>query len=91
MKTKVVNVHKEPYDVCIMRPSILGNPYMIGRDGTREEVIAKHKKYFHAKMLSGDAIFINAVLDLKGLRIGCCCAPKPCHGDNYVEYFEGGK
>ena len=50
MKTKVVNVHKEPYDVSIMRPSIYGNPYVIGSDGTREEVIEKFKKYFEQRI-----------------------------------------
>lgn len=87
MKTKVVNVHKEPYDVSIMRPSIYGNPYVIGSDGTREEVIEKFKKYFEQR-IHDDLIYLQAVMELAGKKIGCCCAPLPCHGDVYVEFIE---
>lgn len=90
MKTRVVNVHKEPYDVCIMRPSILGNRYIIGRDGTREVVILKHRNYMYNR-IQWDKNYLAAILALKGLKIGCGCAPEPCHGDNYVEYLEGEK
>lgn len=88
MKTKVVNVHKEPCDVCIMRPSILANRFEIGKDGTREEVIAKHKEYMYQR-IEHDTEFMLAIFALQGKRIGCCCAPLPCHGDNYVEFLEG--
>lgn len=87
MKTKVVNVHREPYDVCIMRPSIYGNHYVIGRDGTREEVIAKFKIYFYNR-IKWDKAYLAAVEKLQSKRIGCCCAPEPCHGDIYVKYLE---
>jgi len=42
---KVVNKYKEPYTVYIGRPSIFGNPFQIGKDGTREEVIGKYATY----------------------------------------------
>ena len=87
MKTKVVNVYKEPYDICIMRPNILGNPFMIGRDGSREEVIIKHKEYM-LNRIKWNKQYLNAVLNLKGKKIGCCCTPLACHGDNYVEFLE---
>lgn len=90
MKTRVVNIYKEPYDVSIMRPSMLGNPYVIGRDGTREEVIAKFRVYFYRR-IHDDIVYCQAVGELRGLKIGCCCAPMPCHGDIYVEYLEGRK
>ena len=32
-----------PNSVYIGRPSIWGNPYAIGRDGTRDDVIAKYE------------------------------------------------
>ena len=86
MKTRVVNVHKEPCDICIMRPSIYGNPFIIGRDGTREEVIAKFRIYFR-KRIHNDMIYLTAIGELRGKKIGCCCAPKLCHGDIYVEFF----
>ena len=42
-KTRVVNCKKEPYDVYIGRPSKWGNPFKIGRDGSRQEVILNIK------------------------------------------------
>lgn len=38
MKCKVVHCKKSKYDVYIGRPSIWGNPFTIGKDGTRKEV-----------------------------------------------------
>jgi hypothetical protein len=32
---EVVNKYKEPFDIYIGRGSIWGNPYVIGKDGTR--------------------------------------------------------
>ena len=37
----VVHCKKEPYDIYVGRPSKWGNPFRIGKDGTREEVIKK--------------------------------------------------
>lgn len=42
---RVVHCKKEPYDVYIGRPSKWGNPFVIGKDGTREEVIAKYAEW----------------------------------------------
>jgi len=74
--TKVVHCKKEPYDIYIGRPSKWGNPFMIGRDGNREEVIEKYKDYFWSRR---DLIF--AVDELKDKTLGCWCKPKACHGD----------
>ena len=45
METKVVNKYKESYDVYIGRGSIWGNPFIIGKDGDRDEVIKKYEDY----------------------------------------------
>lgn len=87
MRTKVVNVHKEPFDVCIMRPSILGNDFIIGVHGTREEVVEKFRVYFRRR-IHNDIIYLQAVGELRGKKIGCCHDSKPCHGDVYVEFLE---
>jgi hypothetical protein len=42
---KVVHCKKEPYDIYIGRPSKWGNPFLIGKDGSRDEVIEKYRKY----------------------------------------------
>ena len=51
------------------------NPYWAGRDGTREEVIARYERHLH------DSGLIAAVHELRGLDLVCWCAPEPCHGD----------
>ena len=70
-------VHKRnPHDVFIGRPSKWGNPFIIGRDGEREQVIAKH-----AFWLLQQPELLAALPELKGKRLGCFCAPNSCHGD----------
>jgi hypothetical protein len=85
-KTVVVNVKKEPYDVFCGRPSIYGNPFRIGPDGTREEVIEKFKLYFFRR-IHDDVTYAQAIGELRGKRIGCYCAPLPCHLDVIVEFL----
>lgn len=53
-----------------------GNPFEIGKDGTREEVCAKY--YDH---LMNNERLLNTLPTLVGKRLGCFCAPKLCHGD----------
>jgi hypothetical protein len=79
-KSKVVNINIEPFDVYIGRPSKWGNPFRIGKDGTRMEVISKYEKYVRSnqKMLA-------EVEELRGKTLGCFCAPKPCHGDVLIK------
>jgi len=79
-KTRVVNLRREPYDVYIGRGSKWGNPFIIGRDGTREEVLSKHMDYLrHNHDLCAD------LYELEGKRLGCYCKPLGCHGDNLIE------
>ena len=45
-KTTVINIRNDKrYDVYIGRPSKWGNPFVIGRDGTREQVIKKYRDW----------------------------------------------
>ena len=84
--TRVVHCKKEKYDVYIGRPSIFGNPFSIGKDGTREEVIIKYRDYFYKKLV--DMNFWNAVQTLKGKTLGCWCCPQKCHGDVILELLD---
>ena len=72
-------VHKDhrKFDTYIGRPSKWGNPFVIGRDGTREEVIAKYRDLL--PVLPGRLEEIRT--ELRGHKLGCFCAPQPCHGD----------
>lgn len=75
---KVLNKHimAVPREaVYIGRPSKWGNPFQIGRDGTRKEVIEKFATYIVNSPL------MNDLYELKNKDLVCFCAPLPCHGD----------
>lgn len=79
--SSVVNIHSgEPFDVFIGRPSKWGNPFLIGRDGSREEVIEKYRGW-----MATQSRLMDEIHELKDKRLGCFCAPQPCHGDVLAE------
>lgn len=80
MTTKIVNRHTEPYDVYIGRGTVWGNPFEVGKHGTREEVIEMYRVWF-----SGQWDLIDRLDELRGKVLGCSCKPKACHGDILVE------
>jgi hypothetical protein len=80
MSRFVVHCKKDNYDVYIGRPSKWGNPFVIGRDGTREEVVEKYRQY-----LLNDQNLINSLPELRGKILGCWCASLACHGDVLAE------
>lgn len=98
MKTRVVNVRHEAYDVYIGRPRSgqpwkFGNPFVVGRDGQRGECCEK----FRTWILTGDSQncvdatqirrdwIVKNLESLRGKTLGCWCKPNNCHGDVYVE------
>lgn len=85
--TKVVNMTEEHYDIRIDRKTKWGNPFHIGVDGTRDEVIQKYKDYIETQ----DHL-IAALGELRGKKLGCWCKPRTCHGDILAkmanEYYE---
>ena len=74
--TKVVHCKKEKYDVYIGRPKKWGNPFSIGKDGTREEVVEKYRSW-----IKNQPDLLNDLHELKGKTLGCWCSPQACHGD----------
>ena len=91
LKNFVVNKRKEKYDVYIGRPSMYGNPFVIGEHGTRKEVIEKYHDYVKSK----PALYELIKQELKGKVLGCFCAPQMCHGDVLSDiangyHYEGG-
>lgn len=81
--TKVVHCRKHKYDVYIGRPSKWGNPFMIGRDGNRDDVIEKYKAWIRTQEQ-----LLDSLRELKDKILGCYCAPLPCHGDILKELIE---
>jgi hypothetical protein len=78
--TRVVHCRREPYDVFVGRPSAWASPFFIGRDGTRQEVIEKFRRWFIRQPSA-----LREVARLRGLVLGCDCKPLPCHGDIIAE------
>jgi hypothetical protein len=72
----VVHCKKSKFDVYIGRPSKWGNPFSIGRDGSRMEVIAKYGLWIQTQ-----PHLLKALPELRGKVLGCWCSPKACHGD----------
>jgi hypothetical protein len=79
----VVNINDSSFDIHVGRPSPWGNPFLIGRDGTREEVIAKYREH-----VLQDPDLMKSLHTLAGLRLGCFCHPKPCHADVLADLVE---
>lgn len=80
MKTSVVHCKEEAYEIYIGRPSKWGNPFKIGKDGTREEVIEKYRQY-----ILMNPNLLSSLHELRGRILGCWCSPEKCHGDVLVE------
>lgn len=78
----VVNKRTSKYDVYIGRGSIWGNPFIIGKDGNRTQVIRKYLRW-----ILNNPELLNKIHTLKGKRLGCFCKPKNCHGDVLVFLF----
>lgn len=87
-QTTIVNVKKgQKADVYIGRPGPFGNPYVIGPDGDREEVIRLFRVYFYDRMKM-DPTWKQKVESLRGKSLGCFCAPMACHGNVIAEYLD---
>lgn len=89
--TKVVNLYKEQYDIYIGRSgkgksSIWGNPYSAKEHG-HDKCISLFKDYIYKKLVS-DKILQEELSKLKGMKLGCFCKPKACHGDVLIEMME---
>lgn len=80
-QTRVVHCKKSPYDVYIGRPSDWGNPFVIGKDGDRADVIEKYRRW----IMRQPDLLARAKKELRGQRIACWCKPEACHGDVLAE------
>jgi hypothetical protein len=85
----VINISSgKPYDVYVGRgrcprtgvKSIWGNPFIPGRDGTRDEVIDKYLEWIvkQPELMAR----LNELVDKK---LGCYCSPANCHGTVLAE------
>lgn len=79
---RVVHCKRDRHHIYIgrnpkrMAPSKWGNPFVVGEHGARGECIALYENWLR----QNDAL-IAALDELRGLVLGCWCAPRACHGD----------
>ena len=87
---RVVHCKRFQYDVYIGRGSKWGNPFIIGRDGNRNQVCDKHITWLDQWIKHKEEIVIGpysnkevveSIDELKDRLLGCFCNPKRCHGD----------
>lgn len=80
---RVLNKRDGGDGVYVGRPSKWGNPFVIGRDGTREQVIEKYRHTLTPAQVEA------ARRELRGKNLVCWCAPLPCHADVLLEIANG--
>lgn len=79
--------HEIPVDAMYVgRPSKYGNPFVIGRHGTREQVIERYRDH-----LKSNPHLVNlARQELRGKDLVCFCSPLACHADVLLEVANEG-
>lgn len=66
--------------VRVDRASRWGNPYVIGRDGGRDEVCDQHEVWLRGE-LERSPDLQREIARLAGKDLGCWCAPLRCHAE----------
>jgi hypothetical protein len=67
--------------VRVDRGSRWGNPFVLGDDGSRDQVIMAYRDHY----LPYKPSLRSRIGDLRGKLLACWCAPEPCHGDVLAE------
>lgn len=68
--------------IYVGRGSKWGNPFIIGPDGNRADVIEKYRDYA-LECIETAPDWLDGLKGKDGLV--CYCAPLPCHGDVLLE------
>ena len=98
MTITVANKRHGAKGIYVARPAALGNPYRIGPDGTREEVIIKYEAWLR-RQLASDSLAGQMFDDLlrrhlagEDLVLVCWCKRPdrevPCHADVIRRFLE---
>jgi hypothetical protein len=89
---KVVSPNGLPVK-CVDRTSRWGNPFKIGVDGTREEIIQKYRAWFLTgtesrkvgRYMVDPQNLRERIRELRGFNLACCPPGLPCHADFLLE------
>lgn len=84
MMPQVLNkhIHKIPRTaVYVGRGSPYGNPFRIGPDGNRGQVIAKYAAWIETQ----PELMEKVRTELRGRDLVCFCAPAYCHAEILLE------
>lgn len=97
MTTTVVNIKRDKYDVFCGRPSIWGNPHIIGhckhcdKSHNRDEAIAAFETDFNVLLMMYDSrkesSFRDELEKLRDKVLGCFCKPARCHCDVLADFL----
>lgn len=87
--------------VIVSRPSPWGNPFVVGRDGTREECVTMYKMLLSGNICltckvpfeeqkAANNFVAKHIHELKGKNLACWCRDdgKPCHADVLLKLAE---
>lgn len=78
-----------PRCIDLQRGTPLGNPYVMGLHGTRDEVIALYREWLITAIYRRDAAVLNQLASIRpNSLLLCTCAPLPCHVDVVVEFWK---
>lgn len=72
----------------VARPSLLGNPFVIGRDGGRDEVIRLYEAWLDERLADSASPQTRMIKELRAIlrhegsiTLICWCAPERCHAE----------
>ena len=87
MAIHINNRKTDSFGIYVGRPSILGNPYSIGKDGSRAEVIQLYRIWLWDELKKHSRVYrelirlLNIYRSKGALSLLCYCAPLPCHAE----------
>jgi hypothetical protein len=79
LNKRVAGIPKGAVYIGRGRGSKWGNPFVIDKDGSRAEVIAKYERWLCDS--PDGQLLLERIGELRGRDLVCWCAPEACHGD----------
>jgi len=97
MSVNVINLHdkrwKNPGGITVRidRKTIFGNPFVIGQDGTRDDVVRKYRQHMYDEYAENPEYqrkmnSLAVLVKCRTVHLACWCVPEACHGDEIVKF-----